>query len=306
MKREILFKYFTGDASVDEEKQIQNWVELSEANFMTFMKERNVYDNLLMTDGTSMSIKPNIFKLSSWVKSVAASIGLFILGALVYYLISDYRSITGMNTIKVPKGQYVEVFLADSTKVWLNANSELKYPSDFSDSKRIVFLDGEGYFEVKSDSDNPFFVKTEMGDVEVTGTVFNVKSNTQFSVFEVSLFEGGVNILRENRFISKLMPEQKITFIDNKYVISDIDRYEPYLWREGILAFKNESIQNVFQRFAEAFDVDIKVNPKYDFKNSFTGKFRQSDGLDYSFRLLQKSIPFKYDYNLETNTIYIE
>lgn len=308
MKREILFKYFRGDASTEEEQQIQAWLESNEDNFSLFMEERNAYDILLMAnDSNVLERKSRILKISPLFKNIAASICLFMLGGIVYYFIDGNKENTNMNVVRVPKGQYVELLLADSTKVWLNSNSLFKYPSDFSDeNSRIVYLEGEGFFEVKKNVEKAFFVKTDLGDVAVTGTVFNLKSKINESIFETSLFEGGVSIYKDDKLVSKLEPNQKVSLEDGKYIVSNIGKLEPYLWKDGLIAFKNEKISDILDEFAKAFSVEIKANLHPYANYTYTGKFRQTDGLDYSLRILQKSIPFEYEYNTETNTIYIK
>lgn len=306
MKRELLHKYFRGEASIDEENIIMAWIESNEDNFSFFMKERNSYDILLLTTPSSSNEKTKRFKMPSIFWNVAASISVFLVGSLVYFYIQSFQSYADLNVIKVPKGQYVELLLGDSTKVWLNSNSVFKYPSDFSDDKRIVYLDGEGYFEVKKNFKKQFVVKTDLGDVAVTGTTFNLISKVNTSVFETGLIEGGVSIYKDDILISKLLPNQKISLENDRYIVSNLVKTDQYLWREGLLAFKNEKITTILNRFAESYDVEIQISPNVRFNHTYTGKFRQTDGLDYSLRLLQKSTPFKYDYNAETNILYIE
>src|SRR5690606_4217690 len=86
-----------------------------------------------------------------------------------------------LNTITTPKGGQYQIILADGTKVWLNANSSLKYPSKFLEERRVVELVGEAFFEVNSKptefgANIPFIVKTSKQEVFVTGTKFNVSA----------------------------------------------------------------------------------------------------------------------------------
>ena len=79
------------------------------------------------------------------------------------------------NTVTIPRGGEYRLELSDGTKVWLNAETELRFPVSFSGNTRDVYLKGEAYFEVKKDADCPFLVHSSMGCVKVLGTSFNVR-----------------------------------------------------------------------------------------------------------------------------------
>src|SRR3546814_20797672 len=79
------------------------------------------------------------------------------------------------NTIHTPRGGKYQVRLPDGTRVWLNAESQLRYPVSFGDAERRVELSGEGYFEVAHREDQPFIVESQGQEVKVLGTHFNIK-----------------------------------------------------------------------------------------------------------------------------------
>ena len=81
-----------------------------------------------------------------------------------------YGNTAHLQTVAVPAGQRAQITLADGTKVWLNANSKLVYPTSFKKGIRQVELDGEAYFDVKHNEDNPFVVGTKSMNVTVLGT----------------------------------------------------------------------------------------------------------------------------------------
>src|SRR5690606_21735822 len=79
-------------------------------------------------------------------------------------------------TLSTPRGGQYQLTLPDGSKVWLNAESSLKYPIAFSDHERRVTLSGEGFFEVKEDARKPFIVESLAQTLRVTGTTFNINS----------------------------------------------------------------------------------------------------------------------------------
>lgn len=83
------------------------------------------------------------------------------------------------NTVIIPKGGEYHVVLGDKSEIWLNADSKLKFPVNFKGGERRVILSGEAYFKVAHDAEHPFVVETDLGDVKVYGTEFNVKRYTE-------------------------------------------------------------------------------------------------------------------------------
>ena len=96
------------------------------------------------------------------------------------------------HTVIVPRGGEYNLTLADGTNVWLNSDSKLKFPLHFVGNQRAVYLEGEAFFEVTSDSLKPFVVKTAEANVKVLGTSFNVMNYTDEAKVEVALLKGKV------------------------------------------------------------------------------------------------------------------
>ena len=135
MNKELLYRFFEGNASVNEEKQIKQWLDASEANHRVFFQERKVYDAILLTiRGTSLKQKRKVL-LSPWATGAAAAIALLLIVSGLYLLIG--KDSTGpYNTLFVPPGQRINLILADNSNVWLNSNTEFRYPSSFSKKNR--------------------------------------------------------------------------------------------------------------------------------------------------------------------------
>ena len=196
MNRELLYKFFEGKTSLDEETKIRDWMEKSESNFNCFMQSRKEYDIQILSGSNSKRGKQKNVRPLIWTSGVAAVILAFIIGGIYLFNLQDKSE--QFNTILVPAGQRINLILSDNTNLWLNANTEFRYPSEFSKDNRTVYLDGEAYFEVSKNEEKPFIVKTSQGDVHVTGTSFNVEAYSKFNSFETSLFEGGVDIFKED------------------------------------------------------------------------------------------------------------
>ena len=272
------------------------------------MRERKIYDVILLQSLQSLQKDKKIVKFSAWVFSTAVAVFLLLLVSGLYWMrFRDESNLsTQYHTLCVPAGQHTNLILADNTNVWLNANTTFKYPSAFSKKDRTVYLEGEAYFEVSKNRGKPIIVKTEGGDIKVTGTSFNVKARSKNKIFETSLFEGGIDIYDNSQKIVSLKPNQKIFIENGQSVVSQITDYSEYLWKKGLIAFNNKSLIDILETLATYFDVQIRVEAQSLSKHTYTGKFRQSDGIDYALRVLQKSICFQYERDEKTGIIYIK
>lgn len=307
MDKDILYRFFEGFATVEEEKQIRQWMEASDANKRTFMQERRTYDALLLTS-------PDILKRNkkkqhiSWqgIGTAAAVLLLLIVSTLYIHHLTQQENASGeYHTIVVPAGQRINLILADNTNIWLNANSTFRYPSEFSKKNRTVYLDGEAFFDVSKNEKKPFIVKTSSGDIKVTGTSFNVEAYSKYGSFETSLFEGNVEIYKNDRKLTTLNPNERSFLDKGKLYVTQITDRDEYLWKDGLIAFNNKNLEDILCSLEKYFDINIQINNRSLPKHTYTGKFRQADGIDYALRVLQKSIRFSYKRDHEKNIISI-
>ncbi len=308
MNKELLYRFFEGTATYDEEQQVRQWVEESEDNRALFMRERKIYDALLLVSPQSSLENKKEVGMSLWMVSTAVAVFLLLLVSGLYWMrIRDERNFAAQyHTLQVPAGQRINLILADNTNVWLNANSIFRYPTAFAKKERTVYLEGEAYFEVSKNKEKPFIVKTNEGDINVTGTSFNVKARSEHHIFETSLFEGSVDIYDNHRKKVSLKPNQRSVCENGQWVVSQITDYDQFLWRKGLIAFNNKSLEDILGTLSTYFDVQIRIEAQSLPKNTYTGKFRQSDGIDYALRVLRKSIRFSYEKDDETGVIYIK
>lgn len=305
MQKKTLYRFFEGKTTIDEEKCIRQWLEQSKENKESFLKDRLAYDvSLFNTIGREVEYKKREFKISPWQISTVAAIALLLIISGLYFVNNNHDD--QYNTIIVPAGQRINLILADKTNVWLNSNTKFEYPSKFAKNNRTVYLDGEAYFEVSDNNKRPFKVKTTSGDVQVTGTKFNVEAYSKLNNFVTSLFEGGVEIYKNDKKLTSLMPNEQSTMLDDELLISEITEIDEFLWRTGLIAFNNKELDEILFSLEKYFDIEIKVISENLPQHTYSGKFRQSDGVEYALRVLQRSINFEYERNDITNTIYIK
>ncbi|MDR1258704.1 MAG: FecR family protein [Tannerellaceae bacterium] len=319
MNRDILHKFCIGQASYEEKEAIKQWLEADPGHMDELIAERALLDLILLADKPdyAMNMKEPARRRSAFLRfgaealKIAAVAALALAGGIYFHTKKMNDMALAIHTVSVPAGQRVNILLPDSTSVWLNARSEIKYPSAFlPDRKRVVELNGEAYFEVKHKGDAPFVVHTGKCDVEVHGTTFNLDAYSNSDNFSIALIEGSVKVTSnenpENTII--LSPRRKADYINSVFLASSIsaDDYDTYRWRDGLLCFKDISFTELLSRLEKCYDVRIvteNINPVTNY--AINGKLRISDGIDNALRVLQKEAGYTFIRDSETNVIYI-
>lgn len=310
MDKDLLVRFFEGSASLQEEMQIREWMEASPENYQAFFKERKMFDTmtLLTEEGdNSRSDKFSVFK-GRWFRKLVemAAVIAITIGVTVFYQQSSNKEhLLAMQKIMVPAGQRISLELSDGTLVWLNSRTKIEYPASFVGNDRKVKLDGEAYFEVTKDAHKPFVVETAKGNIEVLGTKFNVEAYSEDHTFATALMEGSVKVMRGNMQYM-LQPNQLAYLKNGKMNIAPIEDFNLYRWREGLICFKDESFPNIVKKLEKYYGVDIQIENSAVANYRCTGKFRQSDGVLYALRVLQKDVNFTFKRDEDNHIIYIK
>lgn len=189
------------------------------------------------------------------------------------------------HTIRIPAQADYFVRLSDGTKVWLNCDSEFRYPLDFTKEKREVFLEGEAYFEVAKAGEWPFVVHTEGMTVQVTGTCFNVKSYASESLVHTTLTEGCVVVNQV-----KLTPSQQFLMDKNtgKTEVKEVDPELYTAWRNGMFVFQSQRLEDVMNSLAKWYNVTVVYKNTKVKEMRFSGNFGRYDTIDDVLDILGK------------------
>ncbi len=309
MNDALLQLYIEGKASQKEKEEITKWLEADERNMQYFLTLRCIYDVTYWSDVDSdFPKKEKKYKIFYQILTIAASF-LLLLGCYHFMYLSQLKPdepVISMQTIYVPEGQRAEITLIDGTKVWLNARTSLTFPNQFIGLERKVELDGEAYFEVNRDETKQFIVDMKNYQINVLGTEFNVKAYHQNNRFETALINGSIevlsNITNEKIF---LKPNQKVSVENGQFVKTALPNLDSFLWKEGIIAFENESVKEIFEKLQLYYNIQIDMkNPKIP-EEHYTGKFRTKDGIEHVLKVLQLRHQFEYIKDNDSNTIVI-
>ena len=168
-------------------------------------------------------------------------------------------SVVKMNRIVTPIGGEYQVELPDGTKVWLNADSYLEFPSKFSDTQRKVIAKGEVYFDVASNKDWPFVVESQGVELKVLGTEFNLRAYSDDDYITTTLVEGSVLVSNSFKKSLKLSPGNQVVIgvHDNQMNENKADIESVTAWRNGRFIFKKRRVEDIMYDLARWYDVKI-------------------------------------------------
>ncbi len=213
------------------------------------------------------------------------------------------------NTITTPRGGQYQLVLTDGTRVWLNAQSSIKFPTRFAGDTRVVYITGEVYFEVAKNKKMPFLVHTHNQKIEVLGTHFNVNTYVDEAAEKTTLIEGSVKVAKvrdgfeEMNSAKLLRPGQEalLTSESSLIKVGAADTEAAISWKNGYFKFDKADIQTVMRQISRWYDVDVKYvgNKSNDL---FVGKIKRTEEIQGILRILERS---KINTSVKGRTIII-
>ena len=228
-------------------------------------------------------------------------------GALVYMANAEKTTAKVMyNTVSIPRGGEYRLELADGTKVWLNAATELRFPVNFTGDMREVYLKGEAYFQVKRDEKHPFIVHTSMGAVEVLGTSFNVRDYEDEREVVTTLETGKVMYVSGNtREKVTLNPGYQVLEKESSPVeVRKVDPLQYTGWREGKYVFEDVALEDIMRTLCRWYDIDVVyANPAVK-KFHFTGDLERYESISIFLSFIETGGDVKF--KTEGKTIIID
>lgn len=218
-------------------------------------------------------------------------------GQLAYDATGKTTTATVYNTMTTPKGKQYQVILPDGTKVWLNADSRLTYPTAFAGSERKVSITGEAYFEVTHNAKMPFKVTANGNtEVEVLGTHFNINAYNDETNIKTTLLEGSVKVSATNH--SSLTPGLSLVLkpgqqADRKpdgvlRIVDNVDVEQAVAWKNGLFSFRDADIETVMRQLARWYNVEVRYEGNLP-KRDFNGEMGKTLTLDQVLKGLSKT-----------------
>lgn len=212
--------------------------------------------------------------------------------------------------IRSEKGERRHVILPDSSEVWLNSNSLLQFPNEFSSTSRNVYLKGEAFFEVTHNPVKPFIVSTgKKYQIKVLGTSFDVVCNEIESIFKTTLFTGSISLSKFNnrgQIVSRLelnpgeqviestietdgrLQKKKVEAAELEYIAA---------WKNNILMFKNATLGEIALQMETWYGIKVRIEGKNLMNERFTGAFYNQESVSEVLAIFSKTTPIEYSFN---------
>lgn len=230
-----------------------------------------------------------------------------------------------INQVAVPYGMPEKRMLPDSTIVWLNAGSRIRYAEDFIQEKREVYLEGEGFFDVKHDPEHPFIVHAGNIAVRALGTQFNVHAYLDDNTIEATLISGKVQITMSDKPDQRIIldPNEKLTVTkamvplpgkrgqlkqEVSYQVQSIapqpvvSAIPEVAWMQDKLAFQHEPFRELSKKMERRYNKQIHFVDSTLGNERLTGVF-ENETIRKALGLLQMTTPFRYRF--QGDTVYL-
>ncbi|MEN6452832.1 MAG: FecR family protein [Prolixibacteraceae bacterium] len=255
--------------------------------------------------------KQHVRRISfSFFRIAAMLVMSFILGGTLIYFADRFRTDEPESSwfeVVAPLGAKSQVILPDSSSIWLNAGSKLKYSSQFNKTERTLKLEGEAYFKVAKNKTLPFIVNAWGFLVEAVGTEFNIKAYQEEPVIETVLVEGKVELAHLNEDIADdtfLNPRYKATFYKSGFsslnnrerlvITPDVDFWPLISWKDGRYIFNKELLKDLAVKLGRRYNYSFQFESD-DVKNyRFSGTLKD-ETLEQVLDVIRFSSPISYE-----------
>lgn len=229
-------------------------------------------------------------------------------GEKVIYEASSEKSASRVeyNELLVPRGGEYDIVLEDGTRVWMNADSRLRYPVAFRGKERRVYLEGEAYFEVERDTSRPFVVETERQAIRVLGTSFDVNAYPGDELHYTVLARGSVAVgdkrTGEERVLS---PGEQLVFnVESGGVIVErVDVGQAVAWKDGMFVFDGLTLDQIMTKLARWYNVTVFFRNAGADELVFKGNLPRYADFHAVLEVLEKSSDVRFDVNGHVVTV---
>ena len=317
----VLWQSFQGELSPEAQQQLEDWLQQSEENRQLYLvlqqqwqkrmpepklqNQETRYEKILQAGTRDDDAQTGSFNFKTFMK-VAAGLAIIFLTAFGVWKISGNKPEQQMAEVQwVEKqnlpGQKSRIVLPDGSIVWLNAESTLNYPAMFSDTSRVLQLEGEAYFQVTKDSNRPFVVQSGKFETTAIGTEFNINAYPENESIAINLVEGKVKVApasSEEGFI--LVPGEAASCSNNdlsmkKYTFetSDVE------WKDGVLTFRRDNFDQVVRELKRWYGIEIIVEGTPPNNWQLNGRFENAYLTDV-LESMQYNRTFNYQLNEKT------
>lgn len=296
---DLISAYLSNECTDDQLVNLRDWIAESPENHHYFEQQREIWYAAVVADSSlkfdaeqafelfqkSVMNIPKAPGLHFWQRPafrVAASVAILVVFSLLVFKLGERSSSRHLAdvTVEAPQGSRTRLLLNDGSVVWLNAGSRLSYSSKFGVSDRDIYLEGEGYFEVRKNTHLPFRVHSDELAVTVLGTKFNFCNFPEDDEASVALLEGKVSYLAGSDMQEQLLaPDQKVVLNKKSGIaqVVDVKANRSAEWTQGYLCFEDDLLTDIARRLERSYNVNIIIVDDTLDTYRFYGDFRRTE-----------------------------
>ena len=311
----------SGNASVEETEEFNEWLKNpdNEKVFYQMKKVNQISSDLRLYHSfdkikglsqvkAAIRLKKRRLFISKLERVAAVLfipllIGALIIGGRYIMLRTEFKRGAIVQQISSPPGTRTHFFLPDSSEVWLNASSTIKFPTSFNGKTREIELDGEGFFKVYKNKKKPFIVRNDRISVKALGTAFNFCSYTDDSGTFVTLEEGKIEVRNPELKRSIIVnPGEQIHLAksNGEFFKKLVNVNDFTAWRDGNLVFNKTPLIQVVNTLDRWYNVQIKLVDKDVANYRYTATFT-NESIYQVLELLKLTAPIDYSITARTN-----
>ena len=297
---DLLDRYLNGQASSEEIERVEAWLN-NNGNLNSEWQQLGKADKDQWLSGLFNEVQRTIGKpkvkvialpprkpLWKYIAAAAAVLAIFFTAYLEWPVLQNGLHPVQLAVLHVPANQKQQVTLADGSKIWINASSELKYPTAFNGKTREVYLAGEAYFDIRHDTSKPFIIHTGKVITTVLGTAFNIKEDKNQHTVVVTVTRGKVSVANGNEPLGIITPNQQISFNTNNDQHSqvNVDAKQAIAWQENDIHFDDITFADAAKQLQQRFKVKINFANEKIKNCRFTGTALEGQKLDNILKVI--------------------
>lgn len=316
----LILGYLQDTLSEEDKNAFWDWVNADAVHKKLFFETKAVYDACINKDHSTgieeswlrllkkRQQKRRYLVLWKYIASYAAI-------ALLAVGITTFLFLRVPNQAETVTSRYIGgdgleadiVVLADGTRISLGSKTIFYYESDYGQSERKIFLEGEAYFEVAPDKKKPFIVRVNGQDIEALGTKFNVMAYPADSIFTTTLLEGSIRISVDKVAQSVILkPDQQFILNRNRLTteVYQVDASQFTAWTTGYYYFPQQRLESILHRLSHVYGVVFTVHSEKLNNKVFTGTFYRGQSIKDIMEIVNLSVPIKYTIKDQHVNIY--
>lgn len=310
---QLLDRYAKGETSPQETLLVDTWLSnptndsdiwtgLTAAHREQWLK--NTWGDISHAIDGKARVIPIHRKWIVWRAAVgiAASVLIF---AGIYWLNRNDDMPASVTAVQTKIKEKKMIILPDSSKVWLNEGSELKYPETFIGKTREVILTGEAYFDIRHDDDHAFIVHTGILNTKVLGTAFNIRESKPTNLVTITVTRGKVSVSEGTKLLGYITPNQQINYHTREKIFEkrNVDASTTIAWQEGDLHFDEITFGDAARILTGRFSKKISFHNPSIASCRFSGTVLTGKNIDQILKVICAFNSATYRYNIDSSII---